>query len=145
MKYTWTVSSVWSWLLMTLSTNTRPDLQASNQCDLGYGQSYKSSASDQWIWIHKNVNGTKTWGLWSDNRSIQWTTWTYIAEVVLDLPNSKCKWICTSPSWMAHTSEATISSAWMECIIWMEYFIVWWFDYNSWITTYIKSWEIAVI
>lgn len=145
MKYTWAVSQIDGWIYMTLSTYNRPDLQASTQADFSYSQSYRSSASWQWVAISKNVNGTKSWWFWQDSRTIQWTAWTYEVEVRLDMPNSKAKWICTSPSWMAYTSEATISSDWMASIIWMEYFIIWGVQYSSWVTDYIRSWEIAVI
>lgn len=145
MKYTGTVSQIDGGIFMTLSTYNRPDLQASTQADFSYAQSYRSSATWQWVGISKNVNGTKTRWLWENNRNIQWVSWTYEAEVILDLPNSKSKWICTSPSWIAYTSEATISSAWMECIIWMEYFIIWGVCYSSGVTDYITSWEIAII
>ena len=145
MEYTGSVSSSESGVWASLCTNPTPNLTTNNQTEFSYSQSYRNSATLQWVRIDKNVNGTKTRWLWENNRNIQWIPWTYEAEVILDLPNSKSKWICTSPSWMAYTSEATISSAWINCIVWTEYFIIWGVDYSRWVTTYIKSASIAVI
>lgn len=146
MKYNWSISTAQSWIIMTLSTTTKANLATNNQTELNYSQTYRGSASDQWLAANKNVNGTKTWVVWGDLRSIQWTTWTYDAEVILDLSNNTSKWICTSPSWMAYTSESTISSAWKALIIWTEYFIVWWALYERWVarTAYIKNASIKV-
>lgn len=145
MRYTWTVSQIDGGIFMTLSTYNRPDLVNSNQSDLTYSQSYRSASIWQWLNINKNVTGTKTRWLWTDVRIIQWMAWTYDVEVYLDLPSRISKWTCKSPSWIAYTSESIIPQNWIDCIIWMEYFIIWGVQYSSWITDYIRSWEIAVM
>lgn len=145
MKYTANVPQVDGGIFMTLCTSNKPDLWNSNQTEITYAQTVRSSAAGQWLTINKNVNGTKTWWLWTDQRNVQWTTWIHEAEVILDLPNSKAKWICTSPSWMAYTSEAPISSAWIDCLVGTEYFVIWGAQYSSWVTDYIRSGEMSII
>lgn len=145
MKFTWSVSSVWSWFYMSLCSSTKPDLWTSNQTEISYSQTYKSTSTVQWLVANKNVNWTKTWWVFLDQRNVQWTSWTYEAEVTLDLANGTSKWKCTSPSWMAHTSTATISTAGINCIVGTQYFIIWATNYNSWVTSYIKSASIAVL
>lgn len=145
MEYTGSVSSSESGVWASLCTNPTPNLTTNNQTEFTYSQSYRNSATGQWLWTSKSVNGTKTRGSWNSNREVSGSAGIYSAKIVIDLPNSTAEWICTSPSWMAYNMENSISSAWMECIIGTEYFIIWGVDYSSWVTTYIKSASIAVI
>lgn len=144
-KYTANVSIGWG-IFMTLCTTTKPDLWTNNQTEISYSQTarYSDSAVSQWLGAQKSVNGVKSWWLWMDFRSIVWIAWMHEAEVILDIPNGTAKWICTSPSWMAYTSEATVSADWLACIVGTEYFIIRATDYNRGVTTYIRSWEIKV-
>lgn len=145
MEYTGSVGSSESGVRASLCTTSTPNLTTNNQTEFTYSQSYRNSATEQWLWTSKSVNGTKTWGSWESNREVSGSAGIYSAKIVIDLPNSTAEWICTSPSWMAYNMESSISSAWMECIVGTEYFIIWGIDYSSWVTTYIKSASIAVM